>query len=422
VKGGAQELAAPVKVVFTNNGKEITNVNGPVVQLGGRIQANGMATFNIPCKANGLPVTDLKITLGNPGAPRDPGTLYLSVFTNGFMSTEPLSNWCVDNGYRECSQIFLPHFYPIGFDDVYFGVNLPDLGTAGQNFVDSFSIGDTFTIDASGIVPELPMYTFSSTPLAYSPGSGWVGTPLAQGTQLQYAAFHGASGRTPGLVLQYTFEPEGNPPDDPTVPGGIKDRSSFNVYSDTGYNGTSLTPAATVFVNGPSRNPNGIHLIKDDTQFPGGSGILTGATTTTLGIDTGPFTVMAWVNRDNLSGDHMVFGTEAIPALHLGFRDTKVYFGFWGNDSDSAGFPANEWHHVAWRYDPSVNGGQQDIFIDGQSVNASGSHGPYGSNQELLIGRTPLNDGAFGGALSDVRVYNVALDAAGIGAIAACPP
>src|SRR5262249_15942164 len=73
-----------------------------------------------------------------------------------------------------------------------------ELRDAGEAFVNSFSFGDVFTLDASGKLPELPMYTFSSTPLTYVPGIGWSGTPL--GTQVEFAAFHSAAMDVPGPI------------------------------------------------------------------------------------------------------------------------------------------------------------------------------------------------------------------------------
>ena len=96
--------------------------------------------------------------------------------------------------------------------------------------------------------------------------------------------------------------------------------------------------------------------------------------------------------------------------------------GFWSNDS-SAPYqapPAGEWHHVAWRYDPGT--ALQDILLDGVLLNSSGNHAPYAQNQELLVGRTIPNNGAFGGALSDVRIYNGALSDDAVNAIAMSPP
>jgi hypothetical protein len=211
--------------------------------------------------------------------------------------------------------------------------------------------------------------------------------------------------------LWYVFDPAV----DDFGPGGIHDRSG------NGHDGTVIDYTLAEFVLGPTGNQDAIYLRKDD-GMPG-SGIDTGTDTTTVGIDTGPFTVMAWANRDDPSGFDMVFGTANVwVSLDIGFRLGDVYFG-WSLDYTSVSglVPAGEWHHVAWRYDPSS--GNKDTIVDGQLVCSFGGHAPYGETQELLVGRTaPGYYGAFGGSLSDVRVYGVALSDDDIATIAANPP
>jgi hypothetical protein len=248
-----------------------------------------------------------------------------------------------------------------------------------------------------------------------------------------------AQAPTPGL--QYTFL-QGT--DDPTMPGGIHDQSGNN------HHGTVINSAYAEMVAGPSGNMNGIHLdavnTPDETD---GSGINTGTMNNNadLNVFNGPYTVMAWCNLDDF-GEHMVFGSPKPKApgagsddagsLHLGFRGSAVYFGWWGasvnRDSQIAyaGQPG-EWHHIAWRFTGAAGPGNQDIFEDGQLFNSHPTDSYYGgilaennnvpnAPTNLLIGRTVSNNGAFNGSLSDVRVYNTALTDDQIAAIAASPP
>jgi hypothetical protein len=232
-------------------------------------------------------------------------------------------------------------------------------------------------------------------------------------------------------TIQYIFNPNASPPDDNTKVGGIINRGS-----SPGHKGTEISLGQySQFVPGPSGAINAIHLDGVDS-FPRssavGTGIDTGTTTgdPTINIASGPFTVMAWVNRDGVSGDNMVFGTgfggatdnpnsDGTGALHLGFRDTAVYYGFWNGDSNAPGFLPGEWHHVAWRHDGAS---QQDIFIDGEQASSDPNRQQYGNDFNMLVGREVFNDGAFAGSLSDVRVYPVMLADADIAAIAASPP
>jgi hypothetical protein len=244
---------------------------------------------------------------------------------------------------------------------------------------------------------------------------------------------------TPGL--QYTFV---QGVDDPTMPNGIKDQSG------NGHNGTVINANLAELVAGPAGNMNAIHIdygnFADETD---GSGINTGTLVDNadLNIFNGPYTCMAWCNLDDF-GEHMVFGTPKPNApgsgsvdagsLHLGFRGMLVYNGWWGasamrDSSIQYVGQAGEWHHIAWRFTGSSGPGNQDIFEDGVLFNSFATPSYYGGiltennnvpnvATNLLIGRTVSNSGAFSGALSDVRVYNTALDDATIATIAGSPP
>jgi hypothetical protein len=230
---------------------------------------------------------------------------------------------------------------------------------------------------------------------------------------LVLAAVVSTAAAQPKEVLVYQFDPS---TDNLAAEGGILDRSG------NGYNGTALSLGAPSmkFASGHLSNTFAVAMAGDD-YFPG-TGIWTGVSTTTVGIYQGAFTVMAWVNVNNLHtnviGDQMVFGSVGQETLnntlHLGFRNRNTYMGFWGNDSNAAGAPqpfANVWHHMAWRYDPGTK--NQDIFIDGKLANSDPNHAPFDGRQTLLLGRTfpTLNgdQGAFSGMIEYPRVFNVAL-------------
>jgi Concanavalin A-like lectin/glucanases superfamily len=252
-----------------------------------------------------------------------------------------------------------------------------------------------------------------------------------------------APAQPPPPGLQYTFDPAH---DDPTVSGGIKDQSG------NGHDGTVINSNVAELVAGPSGNMNGLHIdyanFADETD---GSGINTGTKVdnTDVNIFLGPFTAMAWCNLDDFNGDHMVFGTPRpmapgagsndAGALHMGFRGSQIYMGYWGASvnrdasSPSGLFQVGEWHHFAWRFDGAGTPGAQDIFFDGVLVVDHQGAPFYGDllkennnvpnvATNLLIGRTVSNSGAFSGMLSDVRVYNVAVADADIATIAASPP
>jgi hypothetical protein len=207
----------------------------------------------------------------------------------------------------------------------------------------------------------------------------------------------------PKPTLEYVFD---STKDSLSKAGGILD------HSGNKYNGTEISLGAeSSFVQGHLSTTTAVSLMGDDDADTGGTGIDTGIDTATVGIDGGPFTVVAWINRATFKQDNMVFGTSNSTGssgkadLHLGFRKGWAYCGFWGNDSGA--YVANivgisEWHHFAVRYDGTSN---QDIFIDGVLINSDPGHGAYGATGELIIGHTYGNRGAFSGAIEHPRVY-----------------
>jgi hypothetical protein len=264
-----------------------------------------------------------------------------------------------------------------------------------------------------------------------------------------------AAAQPPTPALQYVFNPAA---DSLNKAGGITD------VSGNGHNGTVIDSSFAEFATGPSGNNNAIHIDYDGGAFSDdtdGSGINTNALTNdpTLGIWTGPYTVMAWVNLDDQNGDHMVFGSDNPNApgatnadsgsLYLGFRKVQIYNGWAGTASAVAGQGRDnaydsqgnrgyvghigEWHHVAWRFTGSSTPGYQDMFQDGLRYQRFLTTTYYGGTlfgdsnvpnapAHLLVGRTVTNSGGFSGYLSDVRIYNVALDDATIASIASTPP
>ena len=192
------------------------------------------------------------------------------------------------------------------------------------------------------------------------------------------------------------------------------------------------------------------------TPWPDTTGIWVSATTDQLGITNHDFTVMAWVQKNNLhfdytdqfvignAGQETLAGSAPNPGhdLQCGFRYNAAgantfdtYFGFYGDDSYAADVPADQfigpassptttpWHHMTWRY--TLSSGDQDIFVDGVLVNSDPGHSPLFGSSNLLIGRTaPGNgiagsiQGAFAGLIEHPRVFNVALTDAQIASAA----
>jgi hypothetical protein len=169
--------------ILLDSDQPILNSDGSRPQYSFIIPPSGSVTVPIPKTVNDKTVADVVQHTGKPGDPMDPGDLYIGAFGSGPMFG--LSDFLDANG-----EFLLPDFFAESLTSVYYGVNLATIGSQGTNFVNTFSFGSSFTTNASGQIPQLPGYVFSSTPLTYVPGSGWTGTNLGAGVVLDYVAFH----------------------------------------------------------------------------------------------------------------------------------------------------------------------------------------------------------------------------------------
>ncbi|MGY8686306.1 MAG: LamG-like jellyroll fold domain-containing protein, partial [Verrucomicrobiales bacterium] len=130
------------------------------------------------------------------------------------------------------------------------------------------------------------------------------------------------------------------------------------------------------------------------------------------------YSMLAWIKptRDS-GGDQMIFGQPTGSALHNGIRDQRLHIGHWGNDlgSGASAVTFNAWQHVAFTYE----GGIQTIYINGEVTESGAFGGLNNPDENILIGTTVLeNDRDYEGALDDVRIYNGALSATQIAAVA----
>ncbi len=142
-----------------------------------------------------------------------------------------------------------------------------------------------------------------------------------------------------------------------------------------------------------------------------GSGIASNQTLNSLTGIGNAFTMGAWVNLDNTNGDNMVFGTDGGSPMHLGFRGDSAYFGFWGNDSNSASLPnlVGHWNYFSWVFNPFL--GEQKIYENGVLISDSFNHpGPSQGGQLLTVGTNSSNGGDLAGSIDDARIYSFAFN------------
>ena len=141
--------------------------------------------------------------------------------------------------------------------------------------------------------------------------------------------------------------------------------------------------------------------------------IETNSLSTGFGIYNQSFTLVAACSPSVNVGDNMIFGDGAAGfriALHAGFRNTQIHFGFYGADTwREIGVQPNNNYYIVWRYDL---GGSSHIFYNGSHAIATNSpQGAYINNTNYIgISRSfSQANGAFGGKIYMVKIFKRAL-------------
>ena len=155
-----------------------------------------------------------------------------------------------------------------------------------------------------------------------------------------------------------------------------------------------------------------------------------------VGLNSFPFTVMAWVNTTAASGQQALVNKYVAGSGNgwnlflLNGRVRAWYFAsnsrfVWdGSDGLDGGVIANgAWHHVAFTVDGS--GGR--LYVDGvlRATRAwTGTSGPPSTSQEMRFGNYPGGILSFFGAISldEITVWNAALSQAQVAANMFSPP
>ncbi len=188
------------------------------------------------------------------------------------------------------------------------------------------------------------------------------------------------------------------------------------VDAANGRDGTYLSAPA---LGAPGADPG----TQTAVDFDGADDYAELVSTLQLGL-LGNFTVTAWVNLDDTSGDHAVLGTDAYApgkGLMLGVRDGKAHMGFYANDTTGAQtLDPGQWHHLAFRY----RDGEQALYVDGVLDRADDGHNQFGGFGTVLIGRWAGDSGAprmLDGRIDDVQVYRRALTDLEIAELHAAP-
>ncbi len=134
------------------------------------------------------------------------------------------------------------------------------------------------------------------------------------------------------------------------------------------------------------------------------------------------FTVAMWVNRSAVSSKQWVFAQGASgndQAVALGFDSSNHFVCSFSNDdliTSSAYADTGVWHHWACTFDAATKA--RKIYLDGNLVASDTAKAVSQASGGINIGRATWNEGYFSGGLDDARVYNSALSASDIQALA----
>lgn len=129
---------------------------------------------------------------------------------------------------------------------------------------------------------------------------------------------------------------------------------------------------------------------------------------TILGLREGPVTFEGWVYRDNADGfqDFIRIGNS----LKAGFAGENLLFTFLGivDMNSEVPVPINEWHHIAYVWEPGVG---VTFYLDGEEVaSIADDRLPNEfSNDNITIGADHNNGSLFQGRLDRVKVHNAVL-------------
>ena len=134
--------------------------------------------------------------------------------------------------------------------------------------------------------------------------------------------------------------------------------------------------------------------------------ISTGYLPSQLGMDNEGYTVAAWVKVDNVDGNNMVLGQDGTGFVHLGTRNSTIYFGHFG--ADSRCFFAVEpdtWYHIVWLYID----GAHFVYVNGERCSGPIDRRLFNNTSLILVGRVNTDGDAFDGVLDDLAIYDSGL-------------
>ena len=183
---------------------------------------------------------------------------------------------------------------------------------------------------------------------------------------------------------------------------------------------------ATAFVAGSRSNTQGLLDLagtntislanagfdsSSNLSFDGSANYITAYSISDSFWNAGSWTASAWVKFAAVSKglDNAIFGhgyAGGNNGLHLAERSSRVYFGFYGNDTGgNIPLSANTWYHICWvfNYDTKL----KQIYVNGVFDTSGGAVGYSGTGSNTEIGRYPWATAhLMNGAISTVALYS----------------
>jgi len=135
--------------------------------------------------------------------------------------------------------------------------------------------------------------------------------------------------------------------------------------------------------------------------------------------NAGSWTANVWVKFTTVSKgiDNAIFGhgfTGTSNGLHLAERSSRVYFGFYSNDTGgNIPLSANIWYNIVWVFNYSTK--LKQIYVNGVFDTSGGTVGYGGTGTNTEIGRYPWSPSyIMSGNIAVTSLYNRVLSASEI--------
>ena len=121
------------------------------------------------------------------------------------------------------------------------------------------------------------------------------------------------------------------------------------------------------------------------------------------------FTMEFWSKKHPAGYDDMVIGHgqwgKQHKSIHFGFRDNKLYCGFYGDDiSSDTTYTDTTWHHYAMSFNNSTR--LQSLYRDGELIKTRTADSTYLGTGKVYIGAVSAISRFYRGYLDEIRIWD----------------